>query len=249
MGGSAFSEYISSCIKEDKPEVISAFATHSTGLKVKGDGNKFPKATLDKQYEWGECPACQYFPFKPRAFNDSLGLKACIFDNSGDPSTADPLFFRSSNALADEWKQLGMNTETHFGDGGHCEIHSYQEIVTCLDDGTNRLTPNGPAPAPAPTPSPPPSPTPSPSEPPLACQHCFDSKCGSVRSSGECEDCVQGIQSQCASSCKPYPFRRALSWFCRSQARTQFVRAPIVPCQVHKLCFLLFSFGPFECTP
>merc|ERR1712113_453783 len=63
--GSAFSEYMSSCIKADKPEVISAFATHSTGLKVKGDGNKFPKATLDRQYEWGECPTCQYFPFKP----------------------------------------------------------------------------------------------------------------------------------------------------------------------------------------
>merc|ERR1712110_565310 len=130
--GSAFSEYIASCIKEDQPNVISAFATHSTGLKVKGDGNKFPAATLDRNYTWGECPKCQYFPFKPKAFNDPLGLKACIFDNTGDKSIQDPQFYRSSEALAKEWQALGMKAETHFADGGHCQIHSYEDIVTCL---------------------------------------------------------------------------------------------------------------------
>merc|ERR1711918_80491 len=58
----------------------------------------------------------------------------------------------------------GMKAESHFGQGGHCEIHSYAAFVNCLDDGTKRLLPNGPAPAPSPGPTPP-SPSPSPADP------------------------------------------------------------------------------------
>jgi len=75
---------------------------------------------------------------KPRAFTDSLGLKACIFDNTGDGD-----FYKTSEAMEKEWKSLGMKTESHYGSGGHCQIHSYSDIVTCLDDNTKRLLPNG----------------------------------------------------------------------------------------------------------
>merc|ERR1712072_1279387 len=200
--GSGFSSYISSCIKQDKPNVISAFATHSTGLKVKGDGNDFPAATLDRNYTWGECPTCQYFPFKPKAFSDPLGLKACIFDNTGDMSIQDPQFYRSSVALAKGWQALGMKAETHFADGGHCEIHSYEDIVTCLDDGTKRLVAGGSPTPPSPTPpSPtPPSPTPpSPGQPPAACQKCFSDHCPNLHktASAACQTCAKTHQGTC----------------------------------------------------
>merc|ERR1711920_767548 len=97
-------------------------------------------------------------------------------------------------------------------------------IVTCLDDGTKRLTPDGPAPAPSPSPSPAPSPSPTPpSKPPLACQGCFNSNCGSVKKSETCKSCVQNSQAKCSSFCKPYPFKDALRWFCGDSTNIQIV--------------------------
>jgi poly(3-hydroxybutyrate) depolymerase len=139
--GSAFSGYISQCLKTWDPDHISAFATHSTGVKVKGDGTRLPS-------DWGECDDCQYWPFKPVAYTDSLGLKACVFDNTGDGD-----FYKTSQYLAEEWESLGNKVETHFESGGHCQIHSYEDIVTCLDDSTGRLLPQGPLPASAPSPA------------------------------------------------------------------------------------------------
>merc|ERR1712037_873174 len=75
--GSAFSGYIGNCLKQWDAGQISAFATHSTGLKKKGDGNRLPE-------NWGECDGCQWWPFAPVKYSDSQGLKACIFDNTGD---------------------------------------------------------------------------------------------------------------------------------------------------------------------
>jgi hypothetical protein len=37
--------------------VTSAFASQSTGLKVKGDGLHFPPDNYDPSYQWGECPS------------------------------------------------------------------------------------------------------------------------------------------------------------------------------------------------
>merc|ERR1712118_610186 len=75
--GSAFSGYMGNCLKKWEPNQISAFATHSTGLKKKGDGNHLPS-------NWGECDGCEWWPFAPVKYTDSLGLKACVFDNTGD---------------------------------------------------------------------------------------------------------------------------------------------------------------------
>ena len=60
--------------------------------------------------------------------------QACIFDNTGDGD-----FYTSSQNLDDTWTQLGNKAETHFLDGGHCQIHSFDDIIDCLDDGTGRL--------------------------------------------------------------------------------------------------------------
>mmetsp|Transcript_42686 Transcript_42686/g.123488 ORF Transcript_42686/g.123488 Transcript_42686/m.123488 type:complete len:375 (+) Transcript_42686:3-1127(+) len=217
--GSAFSIYISSCLKASKPDSISAFATHSTGWKVKGDGNRFPPDSYTPGYTWGECPKCKYFPLKPKAFKDKLGLKACIFDNTGDPTSSSPFFYRSSQALEKEWKSLGMKTESHYASGGHCQNIPYETIVNCLDDGTKRLVPSGVSPSPGPSPGPHPGPSPAPSPgggPPAKCQTCFETSCPNMHgtASDACRKCAQGSMGKCAGSCVPYPFQKALSWFC-----------------------------------
>merc|ERR1712019_119190 len=137
--GSAFSGYISNCLKQQDPTQISAFATHSTGLKYKGDGNRLPE-------NWGECDGCQWWPFAPV----KNGMKACIFDNTGDGD-----FYKTSTYLAEKWPQLGNPSESHFASGGHCQNIPYTDIVSCL--GVGGSSPRPPSPVPAPTP---PQPTP-----------------------------------------------------------------------------------------
>lgn len=137
--GSAFSIYISQCLKSQRPNGVSSFATHSTGLKVKGDGNTWPASIYHPEYVTAECQECQYFPIVPTAFTDDLGLKACIFDGTADPSAPDPFFYRSSVALSNVWSELGMAEEHIFTSGGHCEEIPYEKIISCLDDGTGRL--------------------------------------------------------------------------------------------------------------
>ena len=74
--GSAFSEYSSTCMHQwYGSKRISAFATHSTGLKIKGDGNMFPPDNYNSSVTWGECEGCQYFPMVPfKASGIHLGL-------------------------------------------------------------------------------------------------------------------------------------------------------------------------------
>merc|ERR1711998_809354 len=200
----------------------------STGLKVKNDGLELPPDNYHTEYTWGECPDCQYFPFKPESYSDSLGLKACIFDNTGDGD-----FYKTSVALNSTWAKLGNRVETHFGSGGHCEIHSHADIVNCMDDGTGRLLPNGPVtpspePTPGPTPGPlPPHPSPSPSpggDPPQECQDCMSQSCGGTpKGTDICRGCVHGLESQCSSGCAPFEFEDALEWFCSQPAETMIV--------------------------
>ena len=146
--GSAMSEWTGLCTHLADAAVVSAFATHSTGLKIKGDGNKFPPDNYNPEFSWGECPECKYFPLKPVAVP---GLKACIFDDTGDPSTSNPYFFRSSEQLYQNWTAIaGNRASKKYGTGGHCDIHSFTDIVTCLDDGTGRLLGGGDEQAPKP---------------------------------------------------------------------------------------------------
>jgi hypothetical protein len=226
--GSAFTGYISSCWKQEHPGDLSSFATHSTGLKVKNDGLELPPDNYHTQYTWGECPDCQYFPFKPESYSDDLGLKACIFDNTGDGD-----FYKTSVALNSTWASLGNRVETHFGSGGHCEIHSHADIVNCMDDSTGRLLPNGPVtptPSPSPGPLPPhpsPSPSPSPSpggDPPQECQDCMGQACGGTpKGTDICRGCVHGLEDSCTSLCTPFAFEDALEWFCTQASETRIV--------------------------
>merc|ERR1711920_1119309 len=99
----------------------------------------WPGDIWHKQYTTGECPGCQYFPSVPVHWSDSLGLKACVFDNTEDGFFGTHDFYNSSVNLAKAWKAHGNRVETHWGTGGHCQIHSFEDIVSCLDDGTGRL--------------------------------------------------------------------------------------------------------------
>jgi hypothetical protein len=150
--GSAFTVWQGPCLHSKAPSNVTAFATHSTGLKIKGDGLRFPPDTYNSQYEWGECPTCEYWPTVVEKVD---GLKACIFDNTADPSDQHPDFYTSSQQLATHWANAGNRAaETHYGSGGHCVQHSFEAIATCLDDGTGRLIPGGSKPSPAPSHSP-----------------------------------------------------------------------------------------------
>ncbi len=136
--GSAFSEYAGMCMYQSwlGRGNITAFATHSTGLKIKGDGNNFPPDNYNKSISWGECDGCEFFPTVPVP---APGLKACLNDNTEDPSSENPFFYRSTQQMAEKWKAAGNRVEVHYNPGGHCQIHSFNDIIQCLDDGTGRL--------------------------------------------------------------------------------------------------------------
>lgn len=135
--GSAFSVWISQCFHRESPSKVSAFATQSTGLKVKGDGLSFPPDNYNGgKTSWGECESCEYFPAPVVATRE---LKACIVDQTEDPSTNDPYFFNSSVALEKAWRNNNMRVESSYHTGAHCQTHSLEWIVDCLDDGTGRL--------------------------------------------------------------------------------------------------------------
>merc|ERR1711941_255515 len=97
-----------------------------------------------------------------------------------------------------------------------------EDIVTCLDDGTNRLVAGGSPPSP---PSPTPPSPPSPDQPSAACQKCFIDNCPHLHKAANaaCNNCAKSHQKTCASSCKPYPFQKAVSWFCEGDSKVQLV--------------------------
>jgi len=137
MGG-AFSEYMSMCMnKELGTEHVYAFASHSTGLKEKGDGLPFPRDIWKNNTVWAECADCGFFPFVPEKTNGTM--KACLFDNTDDPTQSDPFFYKSTLNMKEKWEGLGNVAEVHEGVGGHMAIHSFSNIMACLDDGTGKL--------------------------------------------------------------------------------------------------------------
>ena len=140
--GSAYTVWLAQCVHEREPASVTAFASQSTGLKVKGDGLQFPPDNYlaNETLSWGECPACQYFPAPVSKTN---GLKACVVDQTGDPAEGNPTFYKSSLALHAAWTKAGMKTEANYTAGGHCQTGSFEWIARCLDDGTGRLLGDG----------------------------------------------------------------------------------------------------------
>jgi len=217
--GSAFSLYSAMCIHEWFPDSQSSFMTHSTGLKIKGDGLKFPRDLYNPDYSWGECPKCEYFPAQIPATALHPSLKACIFDNTEDPTANKPYFYTSSLQLEKAWKQAGNKVETHYGSGGHCQFHSFAVMLNCLDDGTRRLLPNGNIPTQPPTPSSPtPSPPPTPgSGPSVECINACNQVCPNLQGKGEeCETCLKKHEwdQVMLKNCPPTPWAVTLKTFC-----------------------------------
>lgn len=105
--GSAFSIFAADCVHAASPSIITAFATHSGGLHVKGDGLTFPPDTFNPQFRCGDCPDCEYFPTVPRR---QPRLKACVFDNTGDilPNFGD--FYNSSVNMVVSPRRTPMHT-------------------------------------------------------------------------------------------------------------------------------------------
>jgi hypothetical protein len=139
--GAALSLWQTMCLEESAPGTVRGIATHSTGLKVKGDGLGLPYDYNDPRYGVGECPECESWPTVLQSVGD--GVKACVFDNKADPLLTNNYFYKSSVALAEQWTAQPGNSqaETHFANtGGHCFIHSIEDMVTCLDNGTGYLT-------------------------------------------------------------------------------------------------------------
>lgn len=154
----------------------------------------------------------QYFPIVVEA-DRAQRMKACVFDNHQDPSAEVPYFFNSSVQLANRWNASGGRVETHFAQGGHCAIQSYADIVTCLDDGTQRLLPHGL------TPPPPPSPTPPMPQPPATCITACQAACPNVEGKGQpCEQCLTAHKwdHNMVSACHGFPFQTLLKDFCGS---------------------------------
>merc|ERR1712176_1747262 len=131
-------------------------------------------------------------------------MGACIYDNTGDGD-----FYKTSVYLSQKWPELGNPSEHHFASGGHCQNIPFSDIVSCL----------GISGSPRPTPKPVPTPGPS-NLPPAACQTCFKSGCPQLKDTAtqECYDCVKQHQGPCTSSCVPYPFGEAMSWYCDAKA-------------------------------
>lgn len=76
-------------------------------------------------------------------------MKACIYDNTDDPSNVNHNYYDSSLALEHAWKSADNLCEASYKTGppgGECKIWSFSKIITCLDNNTSRLLPNGPIP-------------------------------------------------------------------------------------------------------
>lgn len=130
--GAMFSSYSAQCLHESYGGSLTAWSVTSSGLKSYGDGTVMPG-------DPAECPGC-YFPFWPGDAPASPPLKACVFDNDDDIITIATGLVETSRELNRTWNERGNRAELiMYPDGGHCGIHSWEEVFECLDDGTGRL--------------------------------------------------------------------------------------------------------------
>jgi len=130
--GAAFSSYSSQCLHEAYAGALTAWSVTSTGMKSDGDGIVMPG-------DPAECAGC-YFPFWPGDQPAMPALKACVFDNEDDAIPIASGLVKSSRELNRTWNELGNRATLYmYQTGGHCGIHSWEEIFECLDDGTGRL--------------------------------------------------------------------------------------------------------------
>ena len=130
--GAMFSSYSAQCLHEAYGGALTAWSVTGSGLKSYGDGTVLPG-------DPAECPGC-YFPFWPGDAPASPPLKACVFDNEDDVIRIATGLVETSKELNRTWNQRGNRAELIlYPRGGHCGIHSWEEVFACLDDGTGKL--------------------------------------------------------------------------------------------------------------
>jgi hypothetical protein len=113
---------------------VPAFATHSTGMKLPGDGIDLPAAVVGNDYD--DCETCEFYPVVPPINSD---IKACVYDSTEDPNSQNPFYYESSQQLAAQFTLYGNRVETSYAPGGHCNVVSNKAIMECLDDGVGNL--------------------------------------------------------------------------------------------------------------
>ena len=126
--GAAFSSFSAACVHESRwGAALKAWSVTGTGLKVHGDGVHLPGGV-------GECDnGCEYWPFVPGSTVANPPLKSCVFDNRDDIIPIAKGIFNTSERLVSAWAGLGNPTYSGFySSGGHCGIHSYDEVLKCL---------------------------------------------------------------------------------------------------------------------
>ena len=132
--GGAMALYAATCSRQRSlVHHVQAVAVHSSGLKVKGDGVKWPNHWSDLS-ETGECIDCEYFPMVPLPATNLTNMKLCLFDGTND-FVGSTNFTHGSKALVSKWPDTGGTVEEHWHQRGHCFIVKWDQILDCLSPG------------------------------------------------------------------------------------------------------------------
>jgi hypothetical protein len=129
--------YAATCARERGRSGVISVAVHSSGLKVKGDGVRWPSYTASpnsQSKDTGECDGCEYYPMVPKASAQLAGLKLCVFDGVQDIIDYTN-YTHSSQTLAAMWPSTGGAVEEFWHRRGHCFIVRWSQILNCLAPG------------------------------------------------------------------------------------------------------------------
>lgn len=146
--GGAAAQYLGVCLHAATRWRPKALSTHSTGLKVKGDGIEFGRMPMMPWHHVAECDGCGSFPIvlmsekeggTARTSVRSGGarplpplppVKLCAFDSAADwlmSFDGVPLNFTASTLnLVRAWRAAGGRAEASIAPTGfHVEVHSH----------------------------------------------------------------------------------------------------------------------------
>lgn len=124
--------YAATCLRQRGLSNIRSIASHSSGLKVKGDHNQWTFLRSDHRDAVGECDACEFYPIVPIFSSKLVGLKLCIFDGLKDylnPTN----YTRSSQLLESMWPKTGGKVASYYyPEGHHVFMKRCMDIIRCL---------------------------------------------------------------------------------------------------------------------
>jgi len=146
--GADAAAFWSICLRESNAlgsHALRSFGMHSSGLKIRGDGNDQDPLPSKPKYSYGECKHCKYYPVVP---SKQPGLKACLFASPYDEETKKRGGDTIAEQFADHWKRAGnpaqlvLHKNPRVGKKSpdqHCFWLSYSEMLSCLDNGSRTL--------------------------------------------------------------------------------------------------------------